>query len=1626
MSSSKSTPHTRSKRSSDPVFFKLDPDSETTTINTSELQQYLDDPELLLRVASAAKRKQLAAAGMQASGANPSAKRAPKKGLKIKNGILLPDRGRKSKHPPPPSEEDGSDDDADDWQSAESSLKDPEFPFHKGSSGQSPPKETGHDAVKLQFLKEHERLTPNNVNSWITAMKGLAVSNSCYAVLEPVFAVKLNSAFNSRDHQKLLAPIDWSAADSFPSMKERVRALRSISGSITEEMTDLIVGVEDPCEALLKLLGACQGTGPVHYQELLQKHKLMRPKQYPGGPAKFVAAFEAVRRTLIHHGRAVDPVEYSLQFVTCTEEEYPTWAADMRRNLRSRVPPSLDAVQADFIDENRVTLAKPETSNWADKPKGGGSKKKPNKSGKAGPAKGKPSGANDGGRFRINVVCTHCLKEGHEADRCFVLHPEQEAAYRKRRADLQKKQAAITAADKKKSESADFAVESLKLTGQKPSGYQPSAYQIDSAGKPLFPKWHNFYSAPAVPSVPCDSGHLQASDSVDLTPPPTTSTYSGASAHFSLSRDAINGVKLDSGSSCHIFNKPFWFDPLDRNASVPSIITGAGLVDSKGQGSVNLYCKTKPGTVPITLGECLYCPQFPVNLVSLQTLYKKGCKLDGSTLYGPEGDTLCVVNDSFMIRLDYGLHNFLVDQAAEKDIDLPLQHTRFGHKSEAVIRETAELVDGIPSDHSKEAQDLICGPCEYSKSQHTRPSFSFETPKEAGSVWTFDSFLVSEQCEGILGERRGIMATELKFGYRIGRSTRLGPGVGPQGVCSIIKHIIHVLKAKPKIILMDNGNELLDESVKMLAEEHHFEIKFSSPYTPEENGPSERSNRIILEISRSWAIAGHVPTMLWPYLFDSAIKMANFTVNNRSRVHHVTPYEGLMTELLGGNHRPNLLHAFTPGSQAFLHIPKEKRVVGQKFDARAEDGILLSWQFTDVTKPFHIFQVYAKDRLGPPINKVVTSSSLTVIESTVQGQVKHLVDSDGPELLDSIEVSVPLHHRTGPPNAAPKTGHKRPRRTQPADGIENSSAGKAASQPASFESFYTVKGQNSVKNRHMYYALYVDDDQKELTLEKALKGPDRLHWKKALYEEIRNLLRLGVFRAADRTRNQRSLTCKDVCKKKLNKDGEVERYKIRTVVRGFEQRHGVDFDQTYAATAKASTWRILITLAASWDWEIDQIDVIAAFLNGDLEEKVLMEIPKGFAEFFTEFPEENDIGYDASRDQVLELLKSLYGLKQAPRQWQKRLKAILIKLGYKRLSSDNAVYISYSDRVIIITYVDDFLIMGPSRANINRFKRQLKEVLDTKDLGPVDYFLGVRIVRDRQKRTILLVQDAYAKKVLHARHDAERKAFTPMASGSLALAFPSGGSCTAAFKQAYQSSVGSLMYAMYLTRPDLAFPVSVLSRYCSNPSKDHLKLLSHTLRYFNQTQNYGLEVGQPDLPVAGPEWDNADFNLEASADGSALSLECWSDSDWKGDKATGRSTYGLCIKIDDSLVDYQSKRALRVMLSSTDAEYHGLAKAAQVGLWMRNLFTELRIPITVTLFGDNQGSIKLANNPEFHRRTQHIPLEEHFIRDEIEKGTMSTQWVGTADQLADGLTKPLPRVKHERMMELLRIKEYMP
>ncbi|KAG7000349.1 Retrovirus-related Pol polyprotein from transposon TNT [Fusarium oxysporum f. sp. conglutinans] len=498
------------------------------------------------------------------------------------------------------------------------------------------------------------------------------------------------------------------------------------------------------------------------------------------------------------------------------------------------------------------------------------------------------------------------------------------------------------------------------------------------------------------------------------------------------------------------------------------------------------------------------------------------------------------------------------------------------------------------------------------------------------------------------------------------------------------------------------------------------------------------------------------------------------------------------------------------------------------------------------------------------------------------------------------------------------------------------------------------------------------------TMTEALQGPQREHWLRAIHSELRSLLTKGTWRMLDRNQaHNRPLTVKWVFKVKKNEDGNLDKFKARLVVRGFEQ-HG-------------DLWRILLTVAACLDWEIEQMDVSTAFLEGDLEEEVFIEMPEGLVEYFDQHPEDRPPGF--STEKICKLIKSLYGLKQAPRQWQKKLKETLESLDFRQATSDTAVYHNPTTGVIIITYVDDFLIMGSNKEAIQGYKARLGEIFTMTDLGPVSHFLG----------------DAYFTRILKkfGLEDC-RPVKTPMERNSLSTLQPRDNSDSASpeEREDYSSKTGSLMYGMTQTRPDLAFLLSVLSRYMSNPSPAHSRLIKRGLRYLQQTRDHGLVLG-------GVKKDPE----------SAWSITAWADSDWKGDTVTGRSTFGWLVQLEGSTVSWRAKRHETVALSTTEAEYTALSQCARELAWTRNLFSELLLPLhmPIPLNGDNQGSLKLCRNPELHQRTKHIPLTEHHIREEVETGNIDVQYVSTYEQVADGLTKPLNTVSHGHFLEAIRV-----
>ena len=255
-------------------------------------------------------------------------------------------------------------------------------------------------------------------------------------------------------------------------------------------------------------------------------------------------------------------------------------------------------------------------------------------------------------------------------------------------------------------------------------------------------------------------------------------------------------------------------------------------------------------------------------------------------------------------------------------------------------------------------------------------------------------------------------------------------------------------------------------------------------------------------------------------------------------------------------------------------------------------------------------------------------------------------------------------------------------------------------------------------------------------------------------------------------------------------DGSVERFKPRLVAKGFTQSYGIDYEETFAPVAKLNTICVLLSLAANLDWPLHQLDVKNAFLNGDLEEEVYMEVPPGLESY-------------SKTSKVCRLKKSLYGLKQSPRAWFERFTRAVKQYGYLQCQADHTLFVKHSPRgkiTILIVYVDDIILTGDYDEEIQRLKKVLAKEFEIKDLGSLKYFLGMEIARSKQG--IVVSQRKYILDLLRETKMLECKpAETPM-DYTVKLGMIENGAPVD--KGRYQRLVGKLIYLSH-TRPNIGF-----------------------------------------------------------------------------------------------------------------------------------------------------------------------------------------------------------------------------
>jgi transposase InsO family protein len=1136
---------------------------------------------------------------------------------------------------------------------------------------------------------------------------------------------------------------------------------------------------------------------------------------------------------------------------------------------------------------------------------------------------------------------------------------------------------------------------------------------------------------------------------------PTMPVQSSLSAAIALNSSAkACDWLLDSGASMHLCHTRQWFADFTPVSGKSVVLADGRVIPVLGRGRIDVDISVAGRSSLNTLNEVLYVPDIAANLLSVAKMTEAGLQLSfhgqHCIIRSKHGAVIARAEkqDNRLYRIlararptgkevsSKESDAALAAVAPQEECPLQVAHQRMGHLHFKGLQQlhSQQLATDIPwkaAPANEQANASACDSCHMGKSHRAA------MPHAAAKHTTQALELVHSDICGPM-QTASMHTKAVYFITFIDDHTRFT-------VLYAIRHKSEAFQCflaykayaenatgkRLRCLRSDGGGEYHSGQFTAYLRANGITRQTTPPHTPEHNGVAERANRTLVESAKCMMHTSGLPPTYWAWALATAAFLRNRSPTRA--LHRKTPYEAWT-----GN-KPSLAGLRVFGCLAYVHIPKANRTkldykarvcvfVGYSMQSKAylcydrlQDKIIVSRDVDFVehlrgtldgpgVDPF----VYVPNEGGqdtedssvghrlqpaPPAapwqqNTSVTGASEREDDSDYESDEDRLPLS---QLLDGSPVPAQLAQRSQQPVGQRRSGRhhasSRAWDTQAEAGAQHEQAHLALPCFDAFLRDHTAPGSSIAA----YAAVaHIGHDDEPTSFSEAMSSADSDKWEHAAKDEMDSIQQAGTWTLTPLPADRQAIGCKWVFKIKRKADGSVDRYKMRLVAKGFSQKPGIDYEETFAPVAKFATIRALLSVAAHYDLEIHQMDVRTAFLNGDLEQDIYMKQPEGYVA-------------SGKENLVCKLRKSLYGLRQASRAWYDKIHHALVDMGFQVLSADTCVYQLRKDAlyVLVALYVDDLLLLANSLEGLSALKKDLSKRFSMTDLGEAHYILGIQIDRDRAARTLSISQREYVHKVLQR--------FGMLDCKPAAIPLPTSVQLTkadsplphmvpdAAFIRQYQSAVGALMYAMLGTRPDLAFAVASLSQFSSNPGQPHWDAIKHVLRYMRGTTDYRLTYG--------------------GRAGASLLFDGYCDSDWGSSKDDRRSVTGYTFMLGGGAVSWQSKKQPTVALSSVEAEYMAACQAAREALWWQKLLHELgvaRHPTTV-IHSDSQGSIALSKNPEHHARSKHIDIRHHFIREQVAANHISLQYMPTEDMLADVMTKPLSRDQHNTLIKRLGI-----
>lgn len=1031
---------------------------------------------------------------------------------------------------------------------------------------------------------------------------------------------------------------------------------------------------------------------------------------------------------------------------------------------------------------------------------------------------------------------------------------------------------------------------------------------------------------------------------------------------------------LDSGATQHMFRdsrafNEMWDCPQHKQLEIQLAQEGVVLrARKKGNATLETLKHRR-----VQIYDVLFIPELSANLLSVSRIESTG----KSVVFKQNGVEILDQNGCLLIsgRRINGLYvlDLYLDQARQKVFTSKVSdeemiwHMRFGHigkqnLSKLVNDNMIERLNIEPS--TIRSEGFSCDSCIYGKQIREPFDKSFKVRSSRALE------LVHSDVCGPLPE-----STHDGFKYFVTFTDDYTHFV----VVYLIRHKSDVFEKFKEYEAMvtahfslriskfrsDNGGEYFGKEFLAFCRGKGIQMIPTAPYTPQQNGVSERMNRTLMEKVRTIMHESNAPRHLW----GEALYASMFTLNRsptNALKNSKTPYE------MWYGFKPDASKLKIFGCVAYAHIPKEhcskldKRSMNLAMVGYAPSGYRLWNEKTNkviISRDvrFDEAHFYFMRNIQVDTNSSKPDAEFREIDARDQSEneVESEAETEEEEFLgfesDDGDVA-PLEQRHEHVSSENPNGDVAPE--------EQRHSQRATRAPRWLQDYDTT-----------YLTSILQDDIPQ-RVDELQKRVDWHKWKQAIDEELQALKENNTWTlVSELPKGRKAINSMWVFS--IKDEEESIRYKARLVAKGCSQRPGLDYTETFAPVAKMSTIRVMLSIAVSNNLIIHQMDVKTAFLNGKLEEEIFMKLPK----------DEN------GNMNVCRLNKSIYGLKQAGRSWNQYFNKIILKFDFKRLNSDSCMYICSKRDLIIILYVDDILIFGSLLEHIKWVKEIFSRHFKMKDLGEVRNFLGLTITRDIKRGILEISQQPYIEKILDrfGMKDCKRVS-TPMDPNCKWL------KADKTTTEPYKELLGCLQYLTLMSRPDICVSVNILSQFQSNPGDEHWVGLKRILRYLQGTKTDRLCFTRKDCePLTG-----------------------YADADFANDVEERKSISGNMFSIYGNMVSWSSKRQPIVTLSSTEAELVSLCNASKEGIWMSSILSEIGIPfVPFTIYEDNIPCIRISEEPREHQRTKHIDVRYMYIRDLIKEKKVKLKYIKSEDQLADFFTKPLQTTRFNNLKKMI-------